>query len=235
MEENQVINITLADNIILESDPAGNELLRLGIKAQDKETREDVTVIIAFPAYGKYDSFVAKTAELLGILALGIDNLMLPNNIEELQSDYTNTEEYKRYAYLMSIALKPKQVRERVENLFFNYLFDYIEGINLEEKVTQKLHELKEQKPERKMPSRTRLRAYFAKKWARENLDINLLVHLFTIIVNVDELIKKKTRKILETIFQPQTKPQSQTTFAKNSDITSEKYKTFQSSKRAII
>ncbi len=238
--EKRIVRLNLSDQVILDTDESGNELLRLCVRFGDTD------VLVRIPAYGQFERYSIKCAELFQIMSLGADNLQLPEDMKEL----AESDNFQQWALLSSIALRAKVIRDLVEDIFFRYLRVEITGKDFSPEIEIKLIALLEYrkkiifqnriaklifwKKNIEVPAEPEYRdavTEVKKEWARENIGVDDLFKLFTAILCCNDMIKKKSIWILKMNYQTLIS-QASTPILKTSGVSqSQKSKTHPSSK----
>lgn len=165
------MRINLDEQVILETDRTGNELLRLEIACEGKLIR------VRFPTYGNYDGFSKEVAALCLILSGFAENLKIPTEWETL----SEKSEYALWAALTAAAVRQKKASRLIERIFVKYLRPEIDQVKLR----------------LDSPRRNQRRKI---QWMRENMGVDLLVRMFAAILAVDQWVKKNMLFILTKI-----------------------------------
>ena len=180
---------SIDDSIIQAVDESGAEILRLSVNIGDKVLK------VRFPTWGEYDRYQQKNAELFSLLSQGADNIQLP---DDLAAAFPQEDTFKSWTAFAAIACLNKKIRGLTDGIIFDFLRPELDGIAINSLPV----------PEKNKTI----------QWIRDNLGMDQAIHLFRIVLSMEELIKKKARLVLAGIFQVVIHPPSWLTSTKSLD-----------------
>jgi len=127
-QDDDLIRVTIDDDIILQTDDAGESVVRLSVKIGDKE------ILAKFPNYGDYTAFTKKVVSILSKMSDIAPNLEIPDLTKQVQGK----DDFRVWSAIMQAVVRPTSIRDTIEHTFFKYLQPTVNGKKISKRWARK-------------------------------------------------------------------------------------------------
>lgn len=131
-------------------------------------------ILVRFPKFKDWDNYVRDLGRLMLLMASTASDIQASDIATMYNKSIEDKDgKFEVWAALSGAALRGKKVTKLVKKIFFSYLQPTVPGI-----------------PHRKV-----------KKYILDNVEIDIILKLYTSILHVEDWIKKKAKSVLKTTF----------------------------------